>query len=914
MGLQHRLERSRLGLEETSPTIEAPDTEVVQSSSICRTEDVGERRNRAYGADCLPIDAIQRPEERQLREKGYFRLVQSKQVYHKAKVQDDNSQSSTSGPTQRRLDVLNRPERCLLAHPSGTPLQPVPGIPTGEGNLQVCSYALRTMYSASYLHKSDEHSGPGTSQPGHLHYRVPGRSAPRFLVKRRMSNALPTGSRIPEKERLPYKHKEVSLDPGKMLHMARPPMVDTLLSSVSPYRQTKINSNEHKFLHKLFPHNKKEAGATHGVSTICLYSGPSSEEQTENNQSVLQTSRSFETPRSPTGDATVSQEASDTMDLQKGLGRFDSSSPSSSFHPNTHGCFDGGMGIPLGRGISYGQMVREFQEFPHKHTGTHNRFPESQSEEPSQGLTHSSFFRQHDSGLLPQKRRLPVLMSEFLGPLNIEIPQTEESVPFGFSHSGSNECSGRQPFTPNSHGIRVVSRHSIIPPDSEHESMSRSGPLRNSGEPQTPDVCRSQLRLSRNSEGCILDGLESVEDNISLPPSVADFEGFEQSGVFPRDSLPGGSQMAIQDLVLDTGGNEPAVHSFTSVPLSEGWKRDCLRYILSPHKPSRLDFLKKIYTAQYSRASAQYLIGHLRHSSAKQYESTWSQWTTFLHGRRPSSISKETVLSFCIFLFEEKQIAVRTIMTYKSALKEPLLRGFGVDVSSDDFTSLVKAFSLKRPAAPSRFPTWSLDNVLDILHSENYNTANISLLLEKTLFLTALACGPRVSELRALRRGQFISRENGCMTLSPDPVFLAKNEDPLNRRRSICIRPIHDRDKSLCPVKSLEDYLAATASSNSDSLFLSSHSGSALTLGNLRFTLARLIRKAQPGSFPKSHDLRKLASSLAFFGNMPLPEISAYTGWSSKSVFIRHYLGEIKELRNKCVAMGQTVGPLQHGA
>ena len=234
------------------------------------------------------------------------------------------------------------------------------------------------------------------------------------------------------------------------------------------------------------------------------------------------------------------------------------------------------------------------------------------------------------------------------------------------------------------------------------------------------------------------------------------------------------------------------------------------------------------------------------------------------------------------------------------------MRGFGVDVSSQDFIHLTRSFSLKRPAAPARFQSWSLDPVLELLASRDF-AATTPLLLEKALFLTALACGPRLSELHALRRCEFISRRDQALILRPDPAFLAKNENPLYRRSPIIIKPLEDPDRSLGLVKSLEDYLEATASSIDGPLFRSS-SGTPLSKGNIRVTLVRLIRKAHPRAFPRSHDLRKLASSLAFFGEMSVSDISTFTGWSSQRVFLRHYLGEITELRHRCVAMGRPVG------
>ena len=135
------------------------------------------------------------------------------------------------------------------------------------------------------------------------------------------------------------------------------------------------------------------------------------------------------------------------------------------------------------------------------------------------------------------------------------------------------------------------------------------------------------------------------------------------------------------------------------------------------------------------------------------------------------------------------------------------------------------------------------------------------------------------------------------------------NEDPSNRRRPWRISPISGENSSLCPVATTQVYLRRTADYSSGSLFRHHESGKPLSLSGTRCRLTSLIKRLNPDSVPKMHDLRKMASSLAFFEGMTFPDIASMTGWSSPHVFMRHYLHEIDSLVRSCVVLGKALEP-----
>ena len=174
-----------------------------------------------------------------------------------------------------------------------------------------------------------------------------------------------------------------------------------------------------------------------------------------------------------------------------------------------------------------------------------------------------------------------------------------------------------------------------------------------------------------------------------------------------------------------------------------------------------------------------------------------------------------------------------------------------------------------------------------------------------------LATGARVSELGALLRDdESVLFSGDGVTLYPNPNFLAKNENPLFRRDPIFISRLWAEDgvpHPLCPVQALSFYLTETASTKSFKVFVSHSDLTDLSLPKIRLMLCQFIRLADPGSIPKSHDLRKVASSFAFLRSMSLSDICGVTGWASGRVFRKHYLHSIRQISSSFVALGTKV-------
>ena len=269
-----------------------------------------------------------------------------------------------------------------------------------------------------------------------------------------------------------------------------------------------------------------------------------------------------------------------------------------------------------------------------------------------------------------------------------------------------------------------------------------------------------------------------------------------------------------------------------------------------------MDFLKKVYSSQHSPDVVEHLMQKLRGSTRHQYEVTWANFLTFLNHRNPTKIDIPLIAEFLSSMFH-KGYGVATIRTAKCALADPIREGFEVNLNDGVFRDLSRSFSLQRPAQRPQTISWSLTKVLNLFQYQTYSgpSAPLEKLQQKAAFLIALASGGRISEISALQRGSNFVKEVGSdLLLAPATDFLAKNENPQLRREPVYIRALSP-DLSLCPVRTIKEYLKRTSEVKVGSLFIHHNKHPALSKVQLSKSMLSLIRTANPDSFPKSHDV-----------------------------------------------------------
>lgn len=171
--------------------------------------------------------------------------------------------------------------------------------------------------------------------------------------------------------------------------------------------------------------------------------------------------------------------------------------------------------------------------------------------------------------------------------------------------------------------------------------------------------------------------------------------------------------------------------------------------------------------------------------------------------------------------------------------------------------------------------------------------------------------GRRCNELQSLlRSSKYISfgPANKWVKITPNPVFLAKNELPSFRRNPVFINALPNLGSNvpnpICPVHWLFVYLQKTDHFRGDKLFYNPDSLVPCNAGRISFYIRKLINLAQPGVYAKGHDLRKMACWLAFWSGMRLKRIRERGFWRTNSAILKCYLPDSIPSDIKAVALG----------
>ena len=650
----------------------------------------------------------------------------------------------------------------------------------------------------------------------------------------------------------------------------------------------------------------QRVGETAGSTTFCSYSGSSPENNLKRPQQDSSIQSTEEIKRSKVSHeerVCVNVKTMDKEVVPKEVGP-SITPPSISYHP--YRCISRRVGRSFREQERVRYMVPCTTELPHQCVRTHGSLPDIEISPPQEGGSHQIIHRQPNCGSLSEKGWLQSQGSESCGVGDCETVPEKGVVHFANTLSRSPERNSRCTLQAETTGGRVVSGSSLLPGDLENLPDSPSRPLRHEGESQTPSVCDTLPRSNCGGEGRIESGLEQIQQPVPVPSDEFDFEGFDPAVSVPGRSRADSTLLAKQPVVPSTSAavcQPQAIVQPGSVPASA--RQGSLRLLLADPKPSRLVFLKSLCFHEYSSRAQDLITSHVRDSSNRQYQSSWRSFVNYVRKTKPKEITKSFMADYLVYLFDERQLQVDTIKSHKSALVVPIRLAFNIELNSEVFHNMIEGMALKRPKAPNKILSWDLDIVLGGLTRRS--DSNITFLLQKTLFLIALAMGARVSELAALKRGNefcLVREDNVIFSFGN---FLAKNEKPLSRREPISVSALKE-DPKLCPVATLRKYLDRTSQVTDGPIFVHPDSGVPLKPYNIRLNIVKLIRKLQPGSVPSAHDMRKYASSLAFFGNMSYEKIVSYTGWSGHRVFMKHYLHQIRGVHQRCIALGSVIG------
>ena len=894
---------SEVPLQKTETVLPA---QISGIGDICQ-QDALQGHNREMQFLSLSGASFQCPKERLDRKENYLGLVGPQQIHSLSKVQDDDASPDSDFAAKIRRHLFIRSQRRLLARPSQPSFPPIFGIPPRTESFQVQSDALRPQYRSEGIHEAGQGHSQAASSGGNSDLGLFGRLADLGRVSRSVQGSVGTSLAGGSAIRLPDKLGKISVDPSEDLCLARSQVVpfqgDTIFNEGVSGQSGSFSEEvqESVFVHP------QGIGEANGSSIVCSNSGSHPENHIEGSkQSADHQGKASSAGPSGT-DEEESKSPSETMGKQCVLEEVSSFGSPSRVYDHPYGCFNDRLGGPLGVQNSVRQLVSGDATMSHQHIGTHGSLSDVTNPQSTEGLACPPLHRQPGCSQLSQARGLPSEKFESRGLSYHKTCIQTRLVSVPGSSGGGTECTSRLTFQADPSGGRVVLRQSVISEYFQGASKPGDRPVCHSGEQQTSPVRHSILRSGGSGERRTLTGLEPIPDDISVSASESSFEGFGPSSRVQGGGSSGCSFLAEQPVVSSspTAERQPQAHPEPdSIPTRS--RRGRLQRLLVGPKPTRMEFIQSFFqNRKYTEEAAGRLSRRVRGGSSKQYQAAWNRWLNYIREKKPAKLSKRFMVEYFMSLFDSQGFQVSTIRSHRSALFRPLKLGFKVNLHKDVFTHLFEALALERPAPEKRPVSWSLDVVLQNLNKRI--VLKDFFLLQKTVFLLAIAMGARISEVGALRReDEHLLLREDCAVFSFGD-FLTKNEKPLERREPITIQSL-PTNKRLCPVATLRLYLQRTSHLTSGPLFVNTNTDAPLKNIALARLLVKFIQELHPGSNPRSHDCRKVSSSLAFLGGMGFNEISSFTGWAGHRVFVKHYLSQIRGARTRCIALGKPVG------
>ena len=375
-------------------------------------------------------------------------------------------------------------------------------------------------------------------------------------------------------------------------------------------------------------------------------------------------------------------------------------------------------------------------------------------------------------------------------------------------------------------GGRVVQEHSavdgVVPGsanvrgDMPASGLASSGPVWDEVQQSASSVCISLPRPASASLGRLQPGVGRVPINLRLPSIPGTSGGSLQAEQLSGFGVPDSSLLANSNLVSAAENALPEVlppesRSFSS---SENPRRPSGMPSGSVLKPSRLDTIASGLARQgFNEASVSLMLKQHKGSTRGQYQSAWAKFLAFLTRESISHdrVILSTVFNFLSYEFGKWNRAYSTIACYKCALFHPLLYALDLSIEGRQAESFMQGlFQIKPPPRTSRFPLWSLSDVLYFLRRgpcEPLEEAPWQLLTMKVLFLILLASGRRISEVSNISRSYVIRGDTILLKWLPDFRAKATRVDFCPEDPSITRMDSRDEDElKLCPVRAWEIY------------------------------------------------------------------------------------------------------------
>lgn len=284
------------------------------------------------------------------------------------------------------------------------------------------------------------------------------------------------------------------------------------------------------------------------------------------------------------------------------------------------------------------------------------------------------------------------------------------------------------------------------------------------------------------------------------------------------------------------------------------------------------------------------MLASISDNTMKQYSGTYKLWWSYCskNAIKPFDASLSAVISFLVDHFN-KGASYGTLNSHRSALSLLL----GNNVGSDERVKrLLKAIYRQKPSRPKYTMTWDPKIVLDHVSSWYPNSdLDLTKLSKKLVILLALCTSHRVQTLSLIKIANINKTPLGIKIFIPDII----KTSTASREQPVLFLPYFVDNPSICPAKTLEDYLQVTSklrTEESINILLSCRKPFKVVTSQ---TISRWIKQtlAESGvdvSIFSAHSTRHASTSAAASAGVCIDTIRKTAGWTtSSSTFARFY-------------------------
>ena len=813
----------------------------------------------------------------------YYKLKKTEQIHSCSQISHVKSQSAGVHAQTTSLDSINRSTRRILPHTHQASTTQVPRILSQRKTILFPSNAIWPKCSPLYLYKSSQIStgpSPSTGYSCHCVFRRLDNlgNIPRSNFQSSLKN-----HRYPYQTGIPHKSRKISTRPKNRRNLAGCTLDNTFRSLGHTTRKAKRNKKLHQVPEQRTNMYSQTVGKDLRNPKLCDTNSNSN--TSPSTAATPTTSLKYgNLKRRESTNTPVSEKCTPTMARRKYFTPNRKISFRSSSCPPLDRCFPSWVGGSHREKQCLRNLDQRRHSISHKYSGGKSSHPLNlppQAKKPIDSVVH----RQCTSPVCNKQVVLQVTSTSTRNHPASEVNKSKSTENKSPTHLDNTERKSRciKQIIPSF--SRMGNPSGDLPETNQFTGPYGSRSDGNTTEHQTDSIRVPTSRSSSNSSQCPRSGLESVERNLYIPPKMAhpDSNRITSELQVPRlNNPPLVSSRAVVPLHYEQ--DTQVLGTFTTRP-NEKWTAR-LREV------DRIQFLREVFTSTLGEKTAAALTTAYRASTIRQSQSVWKIFQNWLP-KSVTTITTQVLMEFLIYCENDRHLDPRTILNYRSQLRLPILQAFNINLTSENFSLLARSQFLRNPPQKQKIPQWSIDPILEMLSSPRFDTktASSSDLFLKTLFLTALASGNRVSELAAITRsGLRLTKEEAFLPTRPD--FLFKNQTSKHPLPPDITFPAIGFNNTLCPVEALKVYLAKTQSMpHKDTLFVHPKSGKPLVAGRLSYWLSKTIKEGDPKAIkPAGHDVRKVSHSIAFFRQSSPEDILRNGFWHNANVFVHKYL------------------------